>query len=556
MLRIPAICILLAGVWYLGPPRDARAAAAIADSFIDGRTAAWRYADSQGRWDKPLLRTVIAAGKPTRAAVMDLDVQGATLIFLAYHYRRLDVTEDLRLRIRYRFHGGGAPATRLALRLTSLPKGESDPRGGGKPRGTHVVEPSTEVDGWQTADLPVTQLGVPVGHQLYRVYVRAQRPADAEAGQLHVRDIALHAEAGPTATAARLEPPPARAGAITGPKLRAIYPKTLWNTDPKCRFSEDALRWVHSLGFNLIGPARGGADAVRMLGARARGIGLQIYGSMSPCYTVHRTRAGVEDKMVWFTGWEQDLACPASGKFWQEVIVKPCVEYAQVSREVPLVAVLIDWEIYARPKFRGAYGPCYCGACVDRYRAKTGSKLPALSPAKRFGWLREHDEVAAYDAAFYERIEELARGLRQAMDKENPQVSIFLIPWSSRFLETVARAVATEQAPVWVSNESTYGKASPSIPDDAAIAANVNMCLADRRRLDGLGIPYRYLAATYNGWGSPEFHGRALVRKVGQHDLGLLRAVLGRPGLVPRMLHEATVRPEALGHALVAIRSG
>lgn len=484
----------------------------IADHFAKPSHSAWRYADAQGRWEKPTAQEVIAAGKPTPAAVLELDVRGATLIFLAYHYRILEVGGDLRLRVRYRFNGPQASKAKLVLRLTSLPKGERDPRGGGKSRGEHVVEPLAEIDGWQTIDTPVTRLGLPVGHGLYRVHITGRAPEGCRGLRLCVRDIALHDGTGAAASAAAPVRAPSTPGTITGEKIRAVYPKTLWHTDSKCRFSEDALRWLHSSGFNYVGPARGDEAALRMLGERARRIGLRIYGSRAVCYKRRNGEQQWKSLMVWFNGTEQDIACPASDEFWKEALVEPCTLYARVSREVPLVAALIDWEIYARPKFRGVYGPCYCARCLARYRERTGSKIPDLPPAERCRWLRKQGEMAQYDNAFYQRIVELARGLRKAIDKENPKLSIFLIPWSSPFLEAVARGVATKQAPVWVSNESTYGKASPSIPDDAAIAANVNTCLADRRRLDELGIPYRYLAATYNGWGSPEFHGRALIR--------------------------------------------
>lgn len=484
----------------------------ISDDFGDRKTSAWRYADSQGRWGQPDVRDVVAAGVPTPAAAIDTDVRGATLIFLAYHYQCLDVTEDLRLRVRYTFRGAAAESARLLLTLTSLPKGESDPKGGGKARGQRAVEPTQEADGWCTVDLPVTTLGVPPGHRLYRVSLCADAPQAEGATQLLVRDIALHDGPGPPT--GEITPPAdgGRTGLITGEKIRAVHPKTLWNSDPTCSFSEEALRWLHSLGFTVVGPARGGEAACRVLAERARSIGLQVYGSRALCYEVPNDAAWEDEQMVWFNGWRQAIACPAGADFWRGALEEPLVVYARVSRDLPVVAVLLDWEIYARPKFRNQYGPCYCDACVSRYRSATGSEIPSLSAADRYTWLRAHSEAGTYDHAFYSRIEELARGLRAALDAENPKLSIFLIPWSSPFLEAVARGVATDEAPVWVSNESTYGKASPSIPDDAAIEANVATCLDDRRRLDDLGIPYRYLAATYNGWGSPEFHGRALVR--------------------------------------------
>ena len=484
----------------------------ISDDFGDRKTSAWRYADSQGRWGHPDVREVVAAGVPIPAAVLDVDVRGATLIFLAYHYRLLEVSEGLRLRVQYTFQGAAPEPARLQLTLTSLPKGESDPKGGGRPRGSHTVEATHEADGWRTVDLPVTALGVPAGHRLYRVSLRGETPDPPAAIQLCVRAISLHDGPGSGAIASAKNAVRHRPGLITGEKIRAVHPKTLWHSDPVCSFSEEALQWLHGLGFTLVGPARGDEKACRLLGERARRIGLQVYGSRSVCYEIPEDAAWEDEKMVWFHGWRQNIACPANAGFWRGALEEPLKAYARVSRDLPLVAVLLDWEIYARPKFRNQYGPCYCDACIDRYRTATGSKIPDLSADERNPWLRTHSELGAYDRVFYSRIEELARGLRAALDVENPKLSIFLIPWSSPFLEAVARGVATKHAPVWVSNESTYGKTSPSIPDDAAIAANVATCLDDRRRLDELGIPYRYLAATYNGWGSPEFHGRALIR--------------------------------------------
>ena len=87
-----------------------------------------------------------------------------------------------------------------------------------------------------------------------------------------------------------------------------------------------------------------------MLGERAKMIGLRLYGGRTPCYDIPEGAPWASHRMVWFTGYEQNIACPANEQFWQSALIEDAASAGLLwqipTGDQPVLAVInpLPWE--------------------------------------------------------------------------------------------------------------------------------------------------------------------------------------------------------------------
>ncbi|MFH1904226.1 MAG: hypothetical protein ABIK53_01715 [bacterium] len=488
---------------------------------------AWRYVNVD-YFGVPTITTFKdAQGNEISAAVMNLDVKNPVFFLHLIYFGEPKVTKDMYVYLEYKFEGVKKEPDLLIQLKTMNREGEAKKKLGYS-RGNFLVSEPMKKDGWSWmyAEIDLIKLGAELGDVLYRVVVFPKIDDSRREGQLLFREISICEGPIFSKSSAKAEEENTLEYKIKkGKKILAIMPKTLWATDPECQFSMEAMREVYKNGYNVLGYNLTGPSALpetwsrrcesyEKMGKRVMKFpGLSTYPMIKTCYGV--PEGFPYRKMVWYTGYEQDLPCPVDEKYWQERMIPYFLDYAKLSKKIPIFAIQVDWEYYGKmKKFRNVYTTCYCDGCWAYFQRRSKVKVPQIAKEKRNGWLREHNLDGKYQQIFFSHTKTLAEQLRKAVDEINPELSFWFIPWAGSggpFLQPLAIGLSSRKAPIVVSNEGTYGKVD-GISDDAGIESNVNTCLQDQATLDKLNIPYLYLAATYSGLGSPEYHGRAAIR--------------------------------------------
>ena len=171
-------------------------------------------------------------------------------------------------------------------------------------------------------------------------------------------------------------------------------------------------------------------------------------------------------------GRREAYACPLDDRLWHDHLTPAMVERVSLSAAAATGAVAglwIDFELYSTTTGQRYYtNACYCSECLDGFCAARQLEAPALEPNQRLQWLRERGLADAYQAYLQERIETLARELRNRIHSINPQFLLGFYPtphnWS---LVGVARGFSTEHVPILLWATDTYaGGGQDRIPDN------------------------------------------------------------------------------------------
>ncbi|MFA6930057.1 MAG: hypothetical protein WCT05_07000 [Lentisphaeria bacterium] len=483
----------------------------------DGHNPGWRYMDSD------YFGSVQTETLPDNslAAVLPLALQGRFIFISGNIGPEPEITSDLGLRIEYRFVD---TTENIPLQvLVSVEDSAWGPKG--KRSDPVPLEQTDSRHTWQTAFLPLHMFGNFKGRRLKRIQIYPVLSGSAKpSGKLLLREIsvikdALFAKTEVNKPKERIEDSPA----FPGQRWCAIFPKPFWYTGTDSFYREDLYQTLYEQGFNLIGSPGystfslpdGLQPQIQKLIATAKKVaafpGMTTYAKMSMCWHFPKGAEERFSKMVWFNGFEQELVCPLDDHYWNERIYPYALGLAGASLQAPLQALMLDWEIYSdtskTKKIRNVYGVCYCDRCWQKFAAQFN--LPVSIPkAERFASLQQHGLRLQYSQAFYARLQELAAELRRRTDQINPKLSFWLLPTvHGDFLTTLARALSSDSAPIFISNEDTYGKASLSIPDEEALQSQARMCQQDMEYLGRLQIPFVYLAAIM-GEQQPAYHGK------------------------------------------------
>ncbi len=482
-----------------------------------GKNPGWRYMDSD------FFGSIQIETLPDNslAATLKTALQGRFILICGNYGTEPEITPDLAIHVEFRF-SQAADETPLKMLISVEDKAWGEK---GKLSETFLLKTTDNGDSWKTARIPLHAFGDYNGRRLKRIQIYPETQTNTGAsGKLLVREISVIKDQQFTArdkTEAGVQKE--EAAFFPGKRWCAIFPKPFWYTGTDSFYHEDVYQSLYEQGFNLIGAPGystwslpdGLLPQVQKLINTAKKVaafpGMTTYAKMSMCWHFPDGAENRFSRMVWFNGFEQELVCPLDEHYWHERIFPYALSLAGASLQAPLQAIMLDWEIYPDTsktrKFRNVYGVCYCDRCWKQFASEL--KLPeSLPKEERFNFLQQKELRLAYSQAFYEQLEKFARELRQRTDRINPKLSYWLLPTiHGEFLTTLARALTSNAAPIFIANEDTYGKASLSIPDADALQSMARMCRQDMQVLQHMQIPFVYLAAIM-GDQQPAFHGK------------------------------------------------
>ena len=489
----------------------------------DGKCPGWRYMDSDFYGKPKTVDVKDEKGKTVKSAILTPALSKSRFFLItSYFGAEPKIGDDIGIRVVYKFTGENPP--RLKSQISHAAKGFKR----GKVCPEIFLPNGKDIgDGWRMVKIPTTAYGIANGIALKRLWIVPEfRPGISQNVKLLVREISVIREKGLT-----YEKPDEKAvneANISVPakhkRYCAIFPKPFWYTDKKTFYASKVYKMLYEDGFNVIGvpgssttfvkPSEVPGRVERFIAtgkALAKYPGMQVYPKMTMCWQYPVDVDNRYSKVVWFNGYEANLACPVDDAYWRERIIPYCLAYAKASKQVSVFAVMLDWEIYIKNKFRNVYGLCYCDKCWKRFQKESGVKLPELNFKERNKYLVKNSLRLKYSNIYYKHLRALGSELRRETDKINPKLSYWFLPaMNGAFLTELGRVLATKNAPIIVCNENTYGKPSLALSDDDGVKSVVKMVKNDLRYLRQTGIPFKYLAAIMPDQ-NPEFHGRQAI---------------------------------------------
>ena len=485
----------------------------------------WIYTDSTGIWVPPLLGADEPfSGNAYVRASGGLPVM--TLVFRLSGLNRHTITPEMTLAFAWRLRGENAAQGTLEVSFRVQPEGREEFT-------NHTVTRDAEAGNWQTEVIRVVESGAGAGAMLDRVQFTHRAP-DGTQRELGLDDVHIALDAGAATTTGwtglQRAPAPAPLG---GAKVLAVMPKMTPREKETGAFTAAGVRQLARLGFDVIWDFGGSplaaqppnAERWRQFGRAAveNGIHIMPYCGMAKGY--HRedednTHGGYmadspfakNNPMIWYNGLADRIPCPLDNDYWEQGILPYVTAYAELGREIPLFAIALDYEIYSPVKFANVYSYCFCDQCMARFEAAAGVAPPALEHNQRYTWLAENGQYDSYRRVFDDELLRRCGQMRAAVDAIRPGTPFWLLPWgASPFLMTVAEGLATDDIPIYVSTEATYGKGADSVPDELGVQGNLAYVGKEMRELDAAGINYRYVPGVYNNFASARFGGMNAV---------------------------------------------
>lgn len=488
-----------------------------------GQCPGWRYMDSDFFGNPKTENVKGPDGKNIKAAILVPALKNPRFfIMTSYFGPEPEVTADTGLRVIAKTEGAGGELPIMA-QVSFAAEGFKR----GKVSKVIKLPSGKELgNGWRMIKVPVSAFDVKAGTPIKRAHIFIQtEPGTPDSAKVFVKEISIISEPGltytPEQSQAKAEPE-----TVVSKKTRycSIFPKPYWYTDEKTFYAPEVYKMLYDDGFNVIGvpgtsPTFGKIsdlpERVTRYIATAKTAaeypGMMTYPKMTMCWQYPDDVNGRYSKVVWFNGYEANLTCPVDDAFWDERIIPYCLAYAEASKSTRTFAIMLDWEIYIKNKFRNVYGLCYCDKCWNRFLKESGVKAPELAFKDRNPWLIKNDLRLKYSQIYYKHLRELGGKLRSETDKINPKLSYWFIPTvAGGFLTELGRSLATKQAPLVVSDEDTYGKPSLALSNDEGVKSVVALVKKDLDYLKKTGIPFIYLAAIMADQ-DPVFHGRQAI---------------------------------------------
>ncbi|MFA6101680.1 MAG: hypothetical protein WCV67_10180 [Victivallaceae bacterium] len=496
-------------------------AKAICPGVIDsgGKCTGWRYMDSDFFGNPRIVEVKGPGGKDIKAAVLMPALKNTRLFIMTGSFGPEPASSpDIGIQIITKIEGAD-PALPLMAQLSYAADGF---KLGKASQPVKLPEGEDIGNGWRMIKIPVSAFGIKDGTVIKRVHVFLESQNEApETARVLVNEISIIHQPGLVYKALATEE--SAAPAAKARRYCSIFPKPYWHTDTKTFYAPEVYKMLYDDGFNVIGvpgisiysrPEELPERVVRYIAtgkAASKYPGMLTYPKITMCWQYPDDVGGRYSKVVWFNGYEANLPCPVDDAYWNERIIPYCLAYAKASKETPTFAVMLDWEIYIKNKFRSVYGLCYCDKCWSRFLQESAVKAPELAFNDRNSWLIKNDLRLKYSQSYYKHLRQLGTRLRNETDKINPELSYWFIPAvSDSFMTELGRVMATRQAPLIVTNEDTYGKPSLALSNDEGIKSVVSKVESDLASLRKSGIPFVYMAAIMADQ-DPVFHGRQAI---------------------------------------------
>lgn len=155
-------------------------------------------------------------------------------------------------------------------------------------------------------------------------------------------------------------------------------------------------------------------------------------------------------KAVYDNGKESLAPCPLNEDYWEEIVLPPQLELAELSREHDCVRGLVmDTEMYGIKPHAYLNDVCFCDDCFENF-LKSIEKYEdeKVAPEKRKSWLKEKKLLDSYYAHLQKRFTEIAANFRKAIHEVNPDLMLgnlnFVDAW---FFRGLLKGFGTAEVP-------------------------------------------------------------------------------------------------------------
>ena len=228
------------------------------------------------------------------------------------------------------------------------------------------------------------------------------------------------------------------------------------------------------------------------------------------------------------SGWEFGACSPNSDELW-DAFGETVLDYARLSQELPVLGVLLDFELYARPlppAWPGhLYGISYDDRILREFAEARGLDYPGLAPKGRAGWLEAQGAADSFIEFQKESWRQRMRALRERVDAINPRFKFGCYPshYTLFAQEAVWKELGTERAPLLVLEHYTYGRGFPKkdrvsgywrVSDEKGARLNADFLMNKKRYYDTLGSHYELLGGldpTVCGGEDPQFAAMSML---------------------------------------------
>ena len=312
--------------------------------------------------------------------------------------------------------------------------------------------------------------------------------------------------------------------------------------------NDDGFQKIADMGFNVVVPRWHGGDisAIERNAGLAQKHGLyymgwlrgsvpasydhrNIYGTpMTSTREENTKKYGEPIKYVLKSGHTFDLLSPNSDELWK-ILGGYILNYAKLSKDLPIIGVLLDFEVYARPLPKEWPGHLYALSYDDKIMQEFAMvkelDFPNLNPSERANYLESKGLDKAFADFQINSWRKRLKKLRREIDDINPKFQIACYPsYYTLFVqEAVWKELGTEKAPLLSCEHYTYARGFPRkdkvkeywrISDELGVRLNVDFLRNRNNMYESLKVPFKTLGGIdpiCPGGEDPQFQAMSMV---------------------------------------------
>ena len=229
------------------------------------------------------------------------------------------------------------------------------------------------------------------------------------------------------------------------------------------RFSKAGFNVMMTNGFNAAPESYFNATSstVVQVAKRCSELGIKAipYYWFTPGFFTHRhyqkEAPVLQSKYVDRSGIQRYAPCPINRQYWDSCLRQGMVQTARLSKEYPIVAIAIDFELY-ETDIPSGFGHCFCDACWGQFCRGTKIDGYGIPPAQRYLYLAEHKLIERYVEWQSKELWKLGAWLAQSVHEINPDLALAYINYDrSWFAKNVTQGFAADGIPAMAFHRGT-----------------------------------------------------------------------------------------------------
>lgn len=139
--------------------------------------------------------------------------------------------------------------------------------------------------------------------------------------------------------------------------------------------------------------------------------------------------------------------CPINAQYWDSYLRQGLVQTARLSKEYPIVAIAVDFELY-ETETSGSFGHCFCDACWGRFCRAMKIDGYAIPPVGRYLHLAQHKLQDRYVEWQSKEARKLGAWLAQSVHEVDPDLPLAYINYTRDwFPRSVVQGFAADGIP-------------------------------------------------------------------------------------------------------------